>query len=148
MIADWVPADHVRIAWHRRFPEIPLWAGRLRLWRVELAVRSEGTSSRRQFAFLDLPSCCVCVSDPTGPVEPWPDAVAAVPDEVLRPPDVEVVPFTDDWRTIPVVAAQAVRVLAVRHGDHTDVYRADADGTIGDQPDWVLPADALPVTGP
>ena len=38
MTPDGLPPGHDQSAWHRRFPDQPLWSGRLRLWRVELPV--------------------------------------------------------------------------------------------------------------
>lgn len=37
MTPDGLPPQHDLSAWHRRFPDHRLWAGRLRLWRVEFA---------------------------------------------------------------------------------------------------------------
>ena len=45
MTSDGLPSGHDLSAWHRRFPDRRLWAGRLRLWRVELAIASNSTPS-------------------------------------------------------------------------------------------------------
>ena len=45
MTSDGLPSGHDLSAWHRRFPDHRLWAGRLRLWRVELAISSKDNPS-------------------------------------------------------------------------------------------------------
>jgi hypothetical protein len=162
-----LPTEHLPPAWHRRFPDRRLWAGRLRLWRVELAVRRPPSPltdwiaraatrrlglpasvvanvtrpTRQTFAFLDLPAGPRPVSSvPARSFDPWPEPITAVPPAVLHPLGVDVVPLSADWRTVPIVRAEAVEVVAVWQDDGIDVYAADApDG----KPLWELPADAM-----
>jgi hypothetical protein len=93
---------------------------------------------RRTFAFIDLPTGPHPVPVPPTTFAPWPDPVTSIPADVLRPPGVDVVPITDDWRTIPVVRAEAIDVVAVKKGEAIDVYAADdPEGS----PLWHVPAD-------
>jgi len=187
MTAAGLPTEHALAAWHRRFPaRRHLRAGRLRLWRVELAVRSPTPTSlltdwaakatdddvppssaarrlglptavvatastagaraeRRTFAFLDLPAGPVPVAVPATDFMPWPNADGPVPTTVLRPPGVELVPRSRDWRTVPIVRAEAVEVVAVGTTDRIDVYTADGPKETAV---WELPPDALPAASP
>jgi hypothetical protein len=187
MTAEGLPTEHALSAWYRRFPaRRHLWAGRLRLWRVELpvrpptppslltdwvtkataegvppsaaarrlglpaavvaAARSAGTRpDRRTFAFLDLPAGPVPVAVPSIAFDPWPDTIESVPPAVLRPPGAEVVPQTGDWRTVPVVGAEAVEVVAVGLPDRIEAYATDESN---EKALWELPPDALPAAGP
>jgi len=168
-------SDDTLSAWHRRFPDRRLWAARLRLWRVELPVRStsligqwirkasaDGASAadaarrlglpagviramggpiRQAFAFLDLPGGPHPVSAPPVTFCPWPDPITSVPPVILRPSGVDVVPMTADWRTIPLVWAEVVDVIAVDCDGRIDVYSADdPEGPAL----WQLPADTWP----
>jgi hypothetical protein len=175
MTAAGLPTEDALSAWHRRFPaRRHLWAGRLRLWRVELAVRPPTTHMtdwatkaasghlglppavvaaaaadtrphRRTFAFLDLPPGPVPVVVPATTFAPWPEPVESVPAAVLRPAGVEAVPPSGNWRTVPVVRVEAVDVVAVGTTGRIDVYPADGPN---DKALWELPPDALPAAGP
>ena len=174
MTPDGLPSGHDLSAWHRRFPDHRLWAGRLRLWRVELATPSpdkpllaewidraapdRATAARRlglpaaahandgdglsreTFALLDLPGGCQRVSPPSVVFEPWPEPVGSVPADVLRPAGVDCVPFSGDWRTVPLVRAEAADVVAVRVGNGIQVFAAGAPEAA---PLWELSGDAL-----
>jgi hypothetical protein len=172
------PPDHSLSAWHRRFPDRRLWAASLRLWRVELSVRSpsllgewirkasaDGASAatvarrlglpagvvrvadrsiRQTFAFLDLPGGPHPVPVPTFAIRPWPDPITAVPPVVLRPNGVEMIPRSNDWRTIPLVRAETVDVIVVEGDGRIDVCAADDP----EGPSlWQLPADSWPGLG-
>lgn len=166
MTAAGLPTEYIPPAWTRRFPDRRLWAGRLRLWRVELAVRppsspltewivraatrrlglpasavaSATRPTRQTFAFLDLPTGLKLVSDPSRSFDPWPEPIAAVPPAVLHPPGVDVVPLSANWRTVPVVRAEAVEVVAAWQDERIEVYEADEpDG----KPLWEFPAEAM-----
>jgi hypothetical protein len=167
------PPAQVLSALHRRFPTRQhLWAGTVRLWRVELAVRSSSALSewvakatdprrlglpaaavssapaaRRTFAFLDLPTGPRPVPVPARSFDPWPGSTGDVPAAVLHPADGNAVPFAGDWRTVPVIGAEAVPVVAVQLEQSIDVYAAEA-GDIGEEPLWQLPAGALVPASP
>ena len=103
-----------------------------------------GRPARRTFAFLDLPSGPMPVPPlpAPSPGSPEPVSVDDVPPAVLRPPGVDVVPRSGDWRTVPVVRAERVAVVAVGRRDGIEVYVADAEWRIGESPTWRLPNDA------
>ena len=174
MTPDGPLPDQVLSACHRRFPDRQcLWAGPLRLWRVELAVRSVSPSllsewiakafdpgrlglprsivasvrtdviERRSFAFLDLPAGPLGVPVPDRVFDPWPEATGEVPATVLRPADNDVVPLTADWRTVPVIRAELVPAVAVQIGDAIEMYTLDAAGEVEETPLWRLPAGAF-----
>lgn len=103
-----------------------------------------GAPVRRTFAFIDLPTGPHPVPVPPVTFGPWPEPVGEVPPAVLRPPGVDVIPMSEDWRTVPVVRAELVDVVMVRGGDRIDVYVADdPDGS----PLGLLPAAAWPGPG-
>jgi len=160
-----LPPARALSAIHRRFPDRQhLWAGTIRLWRVEVAVHTTSLLSewatragdprrlglpasaitapitRRSFAILDLPTGLHSVPVPPGSFDPWPEAIGDVPSAVLDPANGDAVPFTSDWRTIPVVRAEAVSVVAVQRVGGIEVYTAgDTEG----QPLWRLPVGAM-----
>ena len=111
----------------------------------EAAVRAAQHPVRSAFTFLELPSGVQVV--PAMPREtftsPISIAAADVPPDVLRPPGVDVLPLSDDWRTVPFVRAAMLAVAAVRRGDGIEVYAADQDWNIGPEPTWRLGANAI-----
>jgi hypothetical protein len=160
------PPAQALSAIHRRFPDRQhVWAGTVRLWRAELAVRYPPVSPlaewaakagdprrlglpasvaaapviRRSFAFLDLPTGLHRVPVPPGAFDPWPEAIAEVPAVVLHPAGGDTVPFAGDWRTVPVVRAEAVPVVAVQRDGGIEVFVADDESN----PLGQLPAGAL-----
>ncbi len=181
MSPTWAPPDSTLSAWHRRFPDRrPVWAGCLRLWRVELAVRPTASllsnwidridgdgarplglpdavvtairsgepAERQWFAFLELPGGLHAIPAPADQFDDWPEPIASVPAEVLRPEATEVLPFAGHWRTVPLVRAEAVCVMAARSENGIDVYAADEAGTLSEQPLATLPVDAVPAAEP
>jgi hypothetical protein len=113
---------------------------------VVAAARAAGTRpDRRTFAFLDLPAGPVPVAVPARSFAPWPEPVGPVPPMVLRPAGVEVVPRSGDWRTVPVVRAEVVEVVAAGTADRIAVYAADGPN---EKALWELPADALAAARP
>jgi hypothetical protein len=175
MSPKWVPHESVLSAWHRRFPDRrPLWAGGLRLWRIELAVRPDNSllgewinradgdaarrlglpdavvsairsnehAERKWFAFLGLPGRLHAIPTPADSFDDWPEPIASVPAEVLKPAGIDVLPFAGHWRTVRVVRAERVCVMAIRSGNGIDAYVADEAGTLSEQPLAHLPADA------
>jgi hypothetical protein len=186
------PPASVLSAWHRRFRDRQsLWAGHIRIWRVELPVYEPATSGsllatwlkrahalddhidkelshrlglpehvvkailadavggiRRSFAWLDLPSGVVQVSSLNEPLSarPHPIEPRDVPAAILRPSGVSVVPVSGDWRTIPVVHADTLPVVAIRGNARIDVYAVGPEGTPGGAPISRLQEGALNLT--
>ena len=164
------PPAQVLSEWHRRFPSRQhLWAGTVRLWRADLAVRTGPPSpltewaaragdprrlglpvfgappiTRRSFAFLDLPTGLHPVPVPPRSFDPWPEEIGEVPPPVRHAADGDAVPFDGDWRTVPVIRAEAVSVVAVQRDGRIEVYAAD-DGA---KPLWRLPAGAITPASP
>ncbi|HEX3147126.1 MAG TPA: hypothetical protein VHR66_03535 [Gemmataceae bacterium] len=151
-------SDQVLSAFHQRFPvRQHMWAGCVKLWRVELAIRNPSPSLlsewlgratnptaiglpanvialirnestiRRSFAVLELPASLTAIPVPSRPFDLWPKPIADVPPSVLRPTSVEVVPFASDWRTAPLVRVEAVPVVAVQLGDTVEVHLGNAE---------------------
>jgi hypothetical protein len=121
-----------------------------RLGLAESVVAAAGRPVRRSFAFLDLPGGPVAVSVPPESLSASPEPVSAegVPPAVVRPPGVDVIPMSADWRTIPVIWAERLSVVAVGWEDGIEVYAAGPDWDIGDSPTWTLPANAVPAATP
>jgi hypothetical protein len=166
------PPARALAAIHRRFPTRQhLWAGTVRLWRVELAVRSTSilsewaaragdprrlglpataasSNTRRWFTFLDLPTGPHPVGVPARTFDPWPERIDGVPASVLHPADADVLSFGGDWRTVPVVWAEAVPVVAVQRDGGIEVYVIEPAGDVGGDPLWCLSVGALPPAGP
>lgn len=105
---------------------------------VVAALHPDAQPAREEFAFLDLPAGPFRVPPASGSFEPWPEPVGEVPQAVLRPAGVEVVPMTGNWRTVPVVRAAAVDVVVVWLTDRIEVFAA---GDPGGPALWRLPAD-------
>jgi hypothetical protein len=104
-------------------------------------IRAADGPTRQEFAFLDLPGGPHPVSVPPVTFRPWPDPITSVPPVILRPSGVDVVPMTADWRTIPLVRAETVDVIAVDCDGRIDVYTADDPHGPAL---WQLPADTWP----
>lgn len=118
-----------------------------RLGLAEPVIGNVSRPARRAFVFLDLPGGPLAVPVPPEAPKGSPEVITAddVPPAVLRPPGVEVVPLSDDWRTVPVVRAERLNAVAVRQAQGIEIYAAGRDWEIGESPAWTLPADALPV---
>lgn len=166
-MTPWVAPEPARSAWHRRFPDSPRpWTGRVRLWRIELAVRSSDSVvskwtdradqlglpasavaavrshvERTTFAFLELPGGLHCIPTPAAEFPEWPEPITAVPAEVLHPDG--AIPFDGRWQTVPVVRAEAACLMAGLRGDQVELYAVDEAATVSDEPLAVLPATAL-----
>jgi hypothetical protein len=173
MSPGWLPPEAALSAWTRRFPDRRhFWAGRLRLWRVELAVRPKDSvlaawvaraggdaagrlglpdalvaairaGARQSFAFLELPGGIHAVPAPSNRFDDWPEPITSVPAEVLKPAGVEVLPFAGHRRTAPVVQVDLVHAMAVRSDDGIDLYTVDETGELSEHSLATLPADAI-----
>ena len=107
-------------------------------------VRAADRPVRQWFAFLDLPGGPLPVPVPSVAFDPCPDPMPTVPPAVMRPPGVDVMPMTGDWRTIPIVRAEVVDVVAVESRSAIELYGADnPEGP----PLWQVPPDVWPVSG-
>jgi hypothetical protein len=186
MTSAGLPSEQHLSAWFRRFPNRQhLWVGRLRLLRVDLAVRSTepksllsewiakatadgatssvaarrlgvpasvlaanqpaGPPTRRAIALLDLPTGLRLVAPPAASFESWPDTEIEVPNAAIHLAAGEAIPMSSDWRTIPIVRAEAVDVVAVHVNDGIEVYTADRREPT---PLWTLALDALLLASP
>jgi hypothetical protein len=173
MIPAGVVPDQILSAFHRRFPDCHrMWAGSLRLWRVGLAVRHPSLIAewvaraanpqglgipaaiissirkvevvRQSFAFLDLPAGPFGIPNPSRRFDPWPEPALTVPPQVLHPDGVDVVSLNGDWRTVPIVRAEIVPVVAVQVGDAIEVYAAEVEGPAL----ATVPAETFPTANP
>jgi hypothetical protein len=102
-------------------------------------LRTADRPGRRTFAFLDAPGGAYPVEDPPVAFALWPEPITAVPPHILRPAGVDVVPLSNDWRTVPIVRAEIADVVAVESGELIEVFAADDRGG---PPLWQLTADA------
>jgi hypothetical protein len=173
MTPAWVAPDSLLSACHRRFPTGRAWAGLIRLWRVEVAlrpadsliadwVRRAGGDAGR-FGLPDAIAAAVRSGVP-GPrrrfallelpggwhyLDGEPPAFDPWPDGIaevpseVRAPTADALGFTGHWRSIPVVSAEAVRAVVVI-GDVAEVFAVGPDDSLPDQPLASVPAAAFP----
>ncbi len=171
MTGDPFPPSPALDALDRRFPDrLHLWAGRLRVWRVEysppqtsqlrawvaratpfgapdrllglpshlLESKSETNAERRTETYLDLPIGLLPTRVPDR-LPPWPDATPTDVPATLRgdPPT--------DWRSVRIIRAEAIRVVAIARADSTELYSAGREWAVADEPIVRVPGIAFAV---